>query len=385
MTDLTDLSDRLTACLADLIALPSPYPPGTSTEICAYAADRLRKAGYRTEVLARTPGVDNVRASLGAAGPHLCFNAHVDTVGVGERSGWETDPFHAVVKGGKVFGLGAGNCKGSMAVQLVLAEAIAQAGGPRQGTVTFTFVADEENLGPDGMFYLREQGLMPDMLVLGAQTENQLISAERGVLWVRLETRGKAAHAGAPDKGDNAVLRMIRVVSAIEATLGPKLVTRTAGPMRSTMNLGILRGGHNTNVVPSLCTAEIDRRLLPDEKVDAAFAELEAIVRSAGEPAGSVTLTRTRGTNGFSAPTDGALVPAFSDAIEARTGAPARFLTAMGVSDGRYYADDGIEIVNFGPGSGDQGHAANESVPIDQLVEAFVIQRDLVGRLLGLA
>jgi acetylornithine deacetylase/succinyl-diaminopimelate desuccinylase family protein len=380
----SDIADRVTACLADLIGLASPYPPGTSVEIAAYAADRLKQAGYRTEVVARSPGVDNVQASLGSGAPHLCFNAHVDTVGVGEPGSWATDPFHAVVKDGKVFGLGAGNCKGSMAVELWLAEEIAKAGGPKRGTVTFTFVADEENLGPDGMYYLRERGLVPDMLVLGAQTENQLIAAERGVLWLRIETRGRAAHAGAPDKGDNAILRMIRVVQAIERELGPKLAQRVAGPMKSTINLGIMRGGHNTNVVPSACTVEIDRRLLPDEKVEAAFAEIEAIVASVGEPAGTVTVERTRGTNGFSAPTDGVLVPAFTQAIEAELKAPVRFLTATGVSDGRYFADDGIEIVNFGPGSGDQGHAANESVPIDQMVQSAVIQYDLVQRLLGL-
>ena len=63
-------------------------------------------------------------------------------------------------------------------------------------------------------------------------------------------------------------------------------------------------------------------------------------------------------------------------------GRKVKFLNATGVSDGRYYADDGIEIINFGPGSGAQGHAANESVPIDEMVEAAEIQLDVVQRLL---
>jgi acetylornithine deacetylase/succinyl-diaminopimelate desuccinylase family protein len=312
------------------------------------------------------------------------FNAHADTVGVGERAMWRTDPHKAAVKDGLVFGLGAGNCKGSMAVQLWLAEEIARAGGPKRGTATFTFVGDEETLGPDGMAYLRERGLKPDMLVLGAQTENQLITAERGVLWVALETRGKAAHAGAPDKGDNAILRMLRVVGRIQGTLDQRLAGRRDGAMASTINVGMIRGGHNTNVVPSACRVEIDRRLLPGETVDAAYAEIEALVRDAQEPADSVAIERLRGTNGFRAPVDGALVQAFAGAIQAASGKPPQFLNATGVSDGRYFADDGIEIVNFGPGSGDQGHAANESVPVDQMVAAAHIQRDLVARLLGL-
>ena len=69
--------------------------------------------------------------------------------------------------------------------------------------------------------------------------------------------------------------------------------------------------------------------------------------------------------------------------MKARTGRKVKFLNATGVSDGRYYADDSIEIINFGPGSGAQGHAANESVPIAQMVEAAEIQLDVVQRLLG--
>jgi len=127
------------------------------------------------------------------------------------------------------------NCKASMAAQLWLADEIARVGGPKRGTVGFTFVGDEENLGPDGMAFLRESGrVKPDMLVLGAQTENQLITAERGVLWVAIETRGKAAHAGAPDKGDNAILRMLRVLAALERTLGERLPARRDGSMAST-------------------------------------------------------------------------------------------------------------------------------------------------------
>ena len=71
--------------------------------------------------------------------------------------------------------------------------------------------------------------------------------------------------------------------------------------------------------------------------------------------------------------------------MKAETGRKVKFLNATGVSDGRYYADDGIEIINFGPGSGAQGHAANESVPIAQMVEAATIQLDVVRRLVGTA
>ena len=380
------MQSDLVAFLSDLIALPSPYPPGTSVEICAYAARRLKKAGYKVETVTKTRGVDNVVARMKgkAKGPVIAFNAHVDTVGVGERANWKSDPFKALVKGGLVYGLGAGNCKGSMAVQIWLAEEIARRGGPAKGELIFTFVADEENLGPDGMEYLRKTGkVRPDALILGAQTENNLIVAERGVMWARITTKGRAAHAGNPSAGDNAILRMMRLVGALSSYYDKALARRVSGAMRSTVNVGMFHGGHNTNVVPSACTVEIDRRLLPNEKVKDAFKELKQVIDGVREPKGTYAVEFLTGTNGFFAPENGAAVGAFEAVVKARAGRKVKFLNATGVSDGRYYADDGIEIINFGPGSGAQGHAANESVPVASMVEAAEIQLDVVKRLLG--
>ena len=380
------MQSDLVAILSDLIALPSPYPPGTSVEICAYAARRLKKAGYKVETVTKTRGVDNVVARMKgkAKGPVIAFNAHVDTVGVGERANWKSDPFKALVKGGLVYGLGAGNCKGSMAVQIWLAEEIARRGGPAKGELIFTFVADEENLGPDGMEYLRKTGkVRPDALILGAQTENNLIVAERGVMWARITTKGRAAHAGNPSAGDNAILRMMRLVGALSSYYDKALARRVSGAMRSTVNIGMFHGGHNTNVVPSACTVEIDRRLLPNEKVKDAFKELKQVIDGVREPKGTYAVEFLTGTNGFFAPENGAAVGAFEAVVKARAGRKVKFLNATGVSDGRYYADDGIEIINFGPGSGAQGHAANESVPVASMVEAAEIQLDVVKRLLG--
>lgn len=372
--------------LSDLIAIPSTFPPGDTAAICAYAADRLEKVGYKVQVLHRDrPQIANVVAEWdGAApGPTLMFNAHADTVGIGERAMWETEPLVATVIEGRVHGLGAGNCKGSMAAQLWLAEQVARRGGPARGKIVFTFCGDEENLGPDGAFYLREIGAVkPDMLVVGTQTENQLITAERGVMWVEVTARGLSAHAGNPAAGDNAILRLMRVMTHIDGVMAERLRDRKVGEQQSTMNIGIFRGGENTNVVPNLARVEIDRRLLPEEKIVEAFAEIEALVTAHPE-AEHLSCRLLTGTNGFRAPHDGPLVSALCASIEGVTGASARFLKDTGASDGRYFADDGIEIVNFGPGAGWQGHKANEYVPLDELVAATAILEGVVERVLG--
>ena len=383
--DESVLAGELTSILSDLVALPSQFPPGDTRKICAYAAERFRRAGYKTAIQTKVEPIANVVARMGDGKPCLMFNAHADTVGVSNPDDWASDPLRAEVRDGRLYGLGAANCKGSMAVHLWLAEEVARRGGPGTGELVFTFAGDEEDLGPNGTCYLRETGLVkPEILIVGATTDNQLITAERGVLWVRITARGKAAHAGDPASGDNAIQRMTRLLAGVEDRVFAGLGERRDGAMTSTANIGTFRGGHNINVVPSECVVEIDRRLLPGESVDEAMDEIEVALESVGEPETSFTVEKLRGTNGFKGAEDGRAVGAFRGAIEVRTGSAAEFLTPIGAYDGRYFADDGIEIVNVGPGAGAEGHATNESVPVAQLVDAALIHLDVVERLLGL-
>jgi len=385
---VTDAARRnaLVNYLRDLIAFPTAYPPAHSADICAYLHSKLSAMGYTSEVHAQEAGLDNVVARMGSGKPSLVFNVHIDTVDAGDEALWSSPPYEATVDGDNVYGLGAANCKGSGAVQLWLAAQIAQRGGPAQGEVVFTFVTDEESLGPKGMFYLREQNIVqPDMLLLGAPTENSMVVSERGVLWLEVTTTGEAAHAGQPDDGDNAILRMLRVLSRCDREMGERLRDRHQNGMRSTINIGKIRGGRNSNVVPSRCTAEIDRRLLISETVDDAYAELEALLTGGDEPSGTVQVRKLRGTNGFSGDPDGRLLKTLRQSIESVTGSPAQMGGAIGVSDGRYFADDDIEIVNFGPGVGSEGHAVNESVSIDSLDASAQILERLVDQLLGFA
>ncbi len=379
------IKQELTDILSDLVAIPSVFPPGDTRDLCAYAAGRFEAASYRTEVVTKTEPIANVVARMGSGAPSIVFNAHIDTVGVNNRDDWRTDPLEATLKDDRFYGLGVANCKGSAAVHIWLAKEIARRGGPRAGEIVFTLAGDEEDLGPNGTAHLRDAGLMkPDILIVGATTENQLITAERGILWVRITAHGKAAHAGDPGSGDNAIERMMRLLATLQRDAFADLAQREDDGMASTANIGTIRGGHNMNVVPSDCTVEIDRRLLPSESFESAYQEIERALKKADEPAGSYTLERLRATNGFKSSGDGDGVNAFCRAIQARTGSEARFLTPVGAYDGRYFADDGIEIINMGPGAGSEGHASNESVPVAELVDATMIQLAVIDDLMGL-
>lgn len=380
------LRDALVRTLCELIAIPSTTPPGDTAAIMRYAQQRLTTVGYDTHLESRRPGVHNVVARLGSGSPSLVFNAHADTVEPGERTRWKTDPFVGAATAASVHGLGACNCKGSMAVQLWLADEVVRRGGPQKGEIVFTFVGDEEAFGSDGTKYLRDQGLIkPDMLVVGAPTRNQLITEERGVFQARIAASGRAAHAGEPQHGDNAILRMTRIITALEGTLARAVMSRARDGTHSTFNIGTISGGTTANVVPSRCTVEVDRRLVPGETVDAAFAELRTAIASAGEPENLWSLELVTGNNGFSARRDSALVGAFSAAYATRHGQQPKFIIPIGASDARFFADDRVEILVTGPGDGREGHAANESMAIRDLIDAAHIHLGAVERLLPLA
>ena len=313
------IADSLHALLAELIAIPSVTPPGDTQAICEAAGEHFKAAGYEVSLPMRTPPIANLVARLGEGSPCVVLNSHIDTVGTGDRAAWRTDPFAATMEKGCIYGLGANNCKGSAAVHLWLAAEVARQGGPAHGSLVFVFAGDEERLGPEGTAYLREEGLIkPDALVLGSPTENQIIIEERGILWLEIETIGRAAHGGDPAAGDNAILRMMRLLERLNTDYAPVLATRRQGEKASTMNIGTIHAGENPNVVPDRCTVRIDRRILPEESVDAATAEVEDVLAAAGEPAGSYTVRRVVGTNGFSAPLDGPHVSALVTSIEER-------------------------------------------------------------------
>src|SRR5690606_4290706 len=133
------------------------------------------------------------------------------------------------------------------------------------------------------------------------------------VMWVGIETFGKAAHAGAPETGDNAIARMLRLLSHLQTSVFPAIESREKDGAVSTYNIGKINGGSNTNVVPSRCWVEIDRRLLPGETVAGAHEEIIASLEQAGEPRDSWRTELLCGTNGFASPSGGKMVSALME------------------------------------------------------------------------
>jgi len=379
--DARERTEGMVQTLAQLVEIPSENPPGFTAAICRLIAQRLEPFGYRLSIASEEPGCDNLVASLGEGPPHLMFTVHVDTVGVADRAAWGSEPLALSERDGRLYGLGVSNAKACAAVHITLAEMLGAMGEPPRGTVTFTFVTDDENVGPRGASYLRRQGLRPDYLVVGAPTRNALVLEERGVMWVAVETYGLAAHAGAPDAGDNAIERMVRMVAHLQTDLVPAIRKRGDDRLQSTINLGRISGGSNTNVVPDRCRIEIDRRLVASETVEGAYAELVDSLTRAGEPSNRWSSELMRGTNAFRSAPNGKLASAAVAAIEIATGEPARYLTALGAGDGRYFSNDGIAIICMGPGDGAESHCPDEFVRLGEFQQSLAIHWQFLNKM----
>jgi len=367
---------ELVCILQDLIRARSDYPPGNTRAAIAVVERELQRAGIACRRYARDPVRESLVAEIGAAGdePLLLFHAHIDTVPAGDPTRWSFPPFEGLLSEDRVYGRGAGDDKGSVAVQLAAFLALAHSDVEKNRRIGLAIVADEESGGEEGTRWLHDAGfLKADALVVGEQTQNQVSVAERVTCGIDLIVYGKSAHGATPWDGENAVLKACRALAYLFDQLEPKLHARKHPYLPSpTLNLGRIEGGIQWNIVPEKCVAKMDRRLIPGETREAALQEMRLLLDRYAEDV--EPLHYALHSEGDVAPNvdtdpDDPFVQMAQSSLSDLLG-EARPLTGyVQTSDGRWFAGDGIPIIHFGPGDPALAHAANEYVPVQQLVE----------------
>jgi len=381
------VDQHLADLLGRLIAADSQTPPGDCRAAVRACAAWLDAERMTYEIVADDERLPNLIVRLGDArrGDELCWNAHLDTVRAGDREAWRTDPFKATFADGRVYGLGAANCKASAAAQLCAALALARARAPLRGELVLTLVADEESLGSRGTGHLIETGrVRPRYFLAGGPTGNRLIHSERGLLWAEVAVSGSAAHGAVPEEGRNAVVESARLMLELVETLGPALAERRGPEVPpSSLNVGVVRGGESPNMVPPSCSFVVDRRLVPGETPDAALAEIaELCGRSAARRGFEVTVSAARAVEPYAADPDSRLSRAVCDACR-YVGLDPEVGQSIAISDARFVAHGGVEIVGFGPGDGRASHGPNESVPVAEARDAARVLALSAAALLG--
>lgn len=356
--------------LRELIAIPSVnpafLPPGSAytgeQQVAEYLAHLAARAGLEVEFQEVYPKRHNVLLHLRAAQKsqqRILLAPHLDTVGGEDLPGAFFTPR---VKNGRLYGRGACDTKGSVAVMFTaLCELAASAVRPLHTDIVLAGLVDEE-CAQGGSRVLARSGFRAQLAVVGEPTRLKVVTAHKGVLWLKLTTRGKAAHGSRPELGRNAVHEMARIVDVLETEYATQL-RRVKHPLlgRATVNVGSIAGGRQPNIVPDRCTITVDRRILPHETDGQAMREITALLRSHHLRA---EMRPTQSAACYPLETDERLplVRQFLHLLRQKRPAGVHFF-----SDGGVLAHGGIPSVLFGPGDIAQAHTPDEWVPVQHL------------------
>jgi acetylornithine deacetylase len=362
--------DEAVALLCDLVEAPSPNPPGDESEVAGVLARALSGAGIEPRVDEVWPGRPNLTAALGpSGGPTLLFNGHTDTMPPGE--GWTSDPYKALVRSGRLYGLGACDMKAGLAAITGALLAVQRSGVPLRGRVYFDAVVDEEGTGA-GTKYAVASGRSADFAIIAEPSELQVLRLGTGQVNFRVRFHGTAGHGSAPEGGRNAIYDAAAFVALIEGEEGRlrERHYRLIGP--PSYNVGRIDGGLRTSIIPAECVVGVDRRIVPGQSVADAITDLEAILMELGKerPDLRVDWSTDVEYEPFEVSADLPGCHALRLTAAEVTGRRIGFRGLRATTDAVFLIQAGTNAVVFGPGNVEQAHRPDEFVSIRQLIEA---------------
>lgn len=311
----------------------------------------LRAAGLSPRTTRAAP-----RAVLWKRGaPKLALSGHVDVVPVGE--GWQRDPHGGELAEERVWGRGASDMLAGVA-------AFVAAAARTRAPCAILLTTDEETTMQAARHAL-DEGLLAgvEAVVVGEPTSMDVGIAEKGVLWLRLTTRGRNAHGSMPELGDNAAERLVRALHRIG---GLRWDGQHALLGKPTLNLGTLRSGEAVNQVPASATADLDLRYLPGTRSVDIISQLRA---AASEPIEVEVRS------------DHAPFEIAPDSRLARAAVSAAGTRALGLpygTEASKFAPAGIPCVILGPGEPGLAHTNREHVRVDALERAVGVYARLI-------
>lgn len=391
--------EREAAFLAEIVKVPSDNPPGDCAPAAVRAKELLEGLGFEVEShpvpadVVRANGMISatnliVRMKLGDGGPTIALNAHGDVVPPGR--GWTHDPYGAdivqdPVHGPVMVGRGVAVSKSDFATYAwtLLALRHLQSKGVRlNGTVELHLTYDEEVGGEIGPRWLLEQRLSKPDLVICAGFSYAVTTAHNGCLHLEVTVNGKSGHAAIPSTGVDALEAATDVLNAIyrlRKELGSR-VSKVPGIGSATINVGLVSGGINTNVVPDRVTLRIDRRMIPEEDTATAEKELRALIESAVAARKGIRVDIKRvllAAPLIELPGAAAMIRSLQAHGESIFGTPIATTGVPLYTDARHYSQAGIPTVLYGAGPRTlqeaNGHMADECLRLNDLKRATCV------------
>jgi succinyl-diaminopimelate desuccinylase len=274
--------DEQVQFLQQLIRVPTDTPPGNNTPHALRTAELLAGMGLPAEqhcppqAAVQAAGLQSitnliVRRRFGEGGKTIALNAHGDVVPPGE--GWVHDPYGGQIDGGFIYGRAAAVSKCDFSTFTFALRALEAVAKPHHGSVELHFTYDEEFGGEVGPMWMLDQGLTQPDLMMAAGFSYQVVVAHNGCLQMEVVVQGEMSHAAIPDSSIDALQGAVHILSALYALNADykKLRSNVEGITHPYLNIGLIEGGTNTNVVPGKVSFKLDRRMIPEE--DAAQVE----------------------------------------------------------------------------------------------------------------
>jgi len=397
MTDYADILGRArkgkaetVGFLADLLAIPSPS--GKEGPVTERVAAEMRRLGFDD---VRIDGLGNVIGRVGCGPRLLAFDAHVDTVGPGDRAAWSFDPYMPRVSEGKVWGRGAADQKGGLACMVHAGRIIRELG--LGGGFTLLFIGSVQEEDCEGMAWkhlVEEENIRPELVVLTEPTSLAIHRGHRGRLEVEVEVRGRSSHGSAPERGDNAAYKAARLALEVER-LNERLADDSFLGRGTVAVTEVVTGSPSLCAVPDSARLHLDRRLTAGETRERAVAEVREAAGRAGVPEARIYVPEYREPShrGRVVPYDKSFptwaleenspwLKKAASAYSGLFGKPPKVdkwtFSTNGVGIMPAY---GIPCLGLGPGSEPQAHAADEFCPVEDLPQAAAFYAALVARL----
>ena len=291
--------------LKKIISFKTVAPPGSCyQEIVDWLEPIFQGLGFKTEKLVMPEDVFatkctdqrlvgdrvNLRADLNAgAEKTLVIYAHLDVVPA--EGNWDTNPFLLVQKNGRVYGRGVSDCKGSIAALIAALKVLMMKGSPKYN-LSILLTTDEEVGGYSGLCYLTDLGhIKGDYMLCMDGFSDDVVIGSNGIITWDVVVHGRSSHSGSSFLGINAVEKSITVMETLMDLKKVIQARRSALPASSAfeavglknlmpiLNITMIQGGIKENIVPDKCVLRGDRRVIPEENMEDAMAEIERILK----------------------------------------------------------------------------------------------------------
>jgi acetylornithine deacetylase/succinyl-diaminopimelate desuccinylase-like protein len=361
------MSQDVVSLLQQLVRIPSVNPdnaPGTEQigeeTLAIFLAGWLESIGADVMLEEIKPGRPNLIARFAPLDgrPRILLGPHLDTVGVG---GMTVEPFGGEIRDGKLWGRGASDTKGPMAAMLWALHDHQDVLADLPVAVDFVAFMGEESGQWGSKDFAKRHAKDYTFALVGEPTSMQVVHVTKGSLWATLRATGKAAHSSQPERGENAILKLTRALDQLDHHLGGQLATFTHPVLgRSTMNVGMIRGGARPNIVPDLAEAEIDIRITP--ALAAEGGALKLLTETLAFFDLPLEIVKPHENPPMETAADHPMIQALlaTDPATGLAGAP-------WFSDAAHLSSGGIPSICIGPGSIDQAHTVDEFIEISAL------------------